>query len=236
MQAAFATLCGTTVLFDADLLRNITAQRDSWDIFDDLADNAFDQRVAEAAVARGASWQSPIAMPFDRDTVISYSFDAAHWQKTRFSDGRTHGAWYGSLDLKTTVCETAFHWRRLITDCSAGRQEEIIGMRHVFSVACIALLLDLRGRDRDHPELVDRGSYAFCQALGAWLVGQGQNGLLTPSARCLGTNGVLFRQDRLSNVRDFCTLTYRTWPGQDVVHVQRTPGRTWLSIRPSELA
>ena len=42
--------------------------------------------------------------------VISYSFDSAHWQATRFSDGTTYGLWYGSLDVATTVYETAWHW------------------------------------------------------------------------------------------------------------------------------
>ena len=39
----------------------------------------------------------------------------------------------------------------------------------------------------------------------------------------------------LSRPRDLCFLTYRTNPVQDLVRVERTPGRKWLEIKPSTL-
>ncbi len=147
-----------------------------------------------------------------------------------------HAFWYGSLDLETTVYETVCHWRRFLLDSFPNHDQEIVGERPVFRVACNALLIDLRDKDASPPELRSRTSYALCQRLGSWLVGQGQNGVLVHSARCEGVNGAIFRPERLSNVRDLCYLTYRSIPAEDAVTVERKPGQTWLHIRPSALA
>jgi hypothetical protein len=40
----------------------------------------------------------------------------------------------------------------------------------------------------------------------------------------------------LSGVRDRCYLTYATNPTRDEVRVQRHGGKTWMTVRPSELA
>ena len=74
------------------------------------------------------------------------------------------------------------------------------------------------------------------QALGGTLREQGQNGLLVKSARCEGTNGAVFNQQRLSDVRDKLMLTYRINPARDSAIVEREVGVTWLRIAPSTLA
>lgn len=237
MKETFAALCSSTLLFDGDLLRNIKSIRVSQDLFDDLADNEFDRATAvtASALAKDAAQEPCITRPFAYGTVISYSFDAAPWQETRFSDGRRYGVWYGSLELETTVYETVFHWYRFVMDSFSEHGGEIIGERRVFRAGCDALLIDLRGKEAAFPELRSRKDYGFCQRLGSWLVEQGQNGVLVRSARCEGVNGAIFRQERLSNVRDLCWLTYRTVPGEDSVTVERKPGLPWLHIRPSTL-
>lgn len=238
MREELSGLCAKTIVFEEDLLRNIKSIRESQNLFDDLANDDFDRSTAVAATAL-ARIESPapfITRPFDYGAVISYTFDASHWQETRFSDGQHYGVWYGGLDLETTVFETVFHWRRFLQDSYADYEQEIVGERRVFRVACHALLIDLRNKERDFPELLSRRSYGFCQRLGAWLVEQGQNGVLVKSARYEGVNGAIFRPERLSNVRDICYLTYRTVPSQDWATVERKPGQTWLRIRPSDLA
>ena len=225
------------VPFADDLIRNIPGIRVSQALFDDLAQGAADEEVAIAAEALGRIPRPApaITRPFDYGTVIAYSFDAANWQATRFSDGQRFGVWYGSLELETTIYETVFHAHRFIADSYPDLDRDVVRERRVFDVRCDALLVDLRGRDTTHPDLVSRTSYSFTQALGRYLHEQGQNGLLVKSARCEGINAAVFNPQRLSNVRDKLFLTYRINPARDRAVVERDVGSPWLKIAPSTL-
>lgn len=237
MAADLGGLCHQTTAYDDDLIRNIKSIRVSQDLYDDLVETPDETRVAIAAEARlrVPTAQPTITRPFDYGTVISYSFDSAHWQETRFSDGRRYGVWYGATDVKTTVYETVFHWHRFLMDSFPNVDTEVIGERRLFSVHCDALLVDLRDCAAEVPQLTSRTSYGFTQELGRYLVNQQQNGLLFPSARCHGTNAALFNAARLADVRDRHYLTYRYSPSIQQVKVERTPGRTWMSIVPTVL-
>ena len=217
-----------------DLVRNIQTIRVSQDLFDDLPG---DQAVAIAAEAAGRipSESALITRPFDYGTVITYPFASFNGHATRFSDGLRYGVWYGSLDLQTTVLETLYHRHRFLQDSFAGLDRTIRSERRVFDVRCDAILLDLRGKERAEPRLLDRRSYAYTQPLGAYLQSQGGNGLLVKSARCDGINAAIFRPEVLSRVRDLCHLTYVMNPRRDLAVVERAPGETWLEIRPSTL-
>ena len=227
----------TNVDFHADLVRNIPGIRASQDLFDDLSSEPADWEIAIAAEGtdRVPTAAALITRPFDYGSVIAYTFDAAHWQATRFSDGTRYGVWYGSLDVETTVHETAWHWYRFVQDSFAGEAREIVSERRVFDVRCDAVLLDLRGREVRHPGLVSRTSYAYTQSLGRYVHDQGLNGVLVRSARCDGVNAAVFRPERLSNVRDRTYLTYRLDVAGDRLAVERASGRTWLRIVPSRL-
>jgi hypothetical protein len=233
----FAALCRKAIDYHDDLTRNIKTIRVSQTLFDDLADTAEETRVAIAAegALRIPSAQPFISRPFDYGTVISYSFESAHWQETRYSDARDYGVWYGALDLKTTVYETVFHWHRFLMDSFPNETAEVIGERRVFDVRCDALLIDARGAERHEPRLVDRKSYSFTQSFGRYLAEQQQNGLLAPSSRCEGAIAAILNPARLSSVRDKTQLTYRCVPGGGRVVVERTPARTWFTIDPGDL-
>ena len=223
--------------FHGDLVRNIQTIRVSQDLFDDLADSAAGQAVAIAAESAGriASELPLITRPFDYGTVVSFPFANFNGHATRFSDGLRYGVWYGSLDLETTVYETVYHRHRFLQDAFAAEDRAIRGERRVFDVRCDAILLDLRGKERAEPRLVDRRSYAYTQPLGAYLQSQGSNGVLVKSARCDGINAAMFRPEPLSRVRDLCHLTYVMNPRRDLAVVERSPGETWLEVRPSTL-
>ena len=236
-RPSFAALVASNVDFHDDLVRNIPGIRTSQHLFDDLSDDPTDWDVAIAAEAR----QRPptdaalITRPFDYGTVISYTFDSAHWQATRFSDGTRYGVWYGSLEIETTVYETAWHWYRFVLDSYAALDREIVTERRVFDVRCDALLIDLRGREAKHRELVDRSSYAFTQALGRYLYEQDQNGLLVRSARCNGINAAMFKPSRLSKPRHRVWLTCRLNALRDRFVAERPRGRKWIAAAPSTL-
>jgi hypothetical protein len=232
-----ADLLAANVDFHDDLVRNIPGIRESQHLFDDLSPDPADWAIAIAAegAERIPTAAALIGRPFDYGTVISYSFDSAHWQATRFSDGTTYGVWYGSLDVETTVYETAWHWYRFVTDSYPAEDREIVTERRVFDARCDALLIDLRGKETAYPDLVSRTSYAFTQQIGRYVHAQGLNGLLARSARCDGTNAAVFKPERLSNVRDRTFLTYRLNAARDTFLAERTPGRRWIRLAPSSL-
>ena len=223
--------------FHGDLVRNIKGIRHSQNLFDDLSPDSADQAAAVAAEsATRLPTPSPmITRPFDYGTVVTYPFLPQNWQATRFSDGLAYGVWYGSLELETTVYESAYHWHRFVMDSFAKEKREIVGERRLLDVRCDAILLDLRGKEKKAPRLLDRRDYGYAQGLGRYLKAQSQNGLLVRSARAHGENAALLRAEVLSRVREKCFLTYRMNPGVDEITVERTAGRQWLKIRPSAL-
>lgn len=232
-----AALFSANADFHDDLRRNIPGARESQHLFDDLSSDPRDWEVAIAAEAaqRIPTAAALITRPFDYGTVISYTFVSSHWQETRFSEGTRYGVWYGSLDVETTVYETAWRWYRFVLDSFADEDRVIVTDRRVFDVRCDALLIDLRDKDSDYRDLTSRTSYAFTQRIGLYVHEQGQNGLLVRSARCEGVNAAVFKPERLSNVRHRTYLTYRTNPAKDTFVAERTPGRKWLTFAPSTL-
>lgn len=234
---AYGSLIREVVDFHDDLVRNIKGIRKSQDLFDDLSADPADRAAAIAAesATRLPSAAPLISRPFDYGTVITYPFLRENWQATRFSDGLAYGVWYGSAELETTVYETAYHWHRFVMDSFPAEDREIVGERRVLEVRCDAILLDLRGKQKKVPGLVDRRDYGFTQALGRYLKAQSQNGVLTPSARVQGDNAALLRPEVLSDIREKCFLTYRMNPAADEISVERAVGRRWMKIRPSLL-
>jgi hypothetical protein len=230
-------LFATNVDFRDDLVRNIPGTRASQNLFDDLSADPADWDVAIAAegAQRIPTAAALITRPFDYGSVITYTFESAHWQATRFSDGSSYGVWYGSLAVETTVYETAWHWYRFVLDSFAGEDREIVTERRVFDVRCEALLIDLRGREAKWPALTSRTSYALTHQVGRYAHEQDLNGLLVHSARCDGTNAAVLEPQRLSNVRHRTYLTYRLNAARDTFVAERTPGRRWLSFAPGRL-
>ncbi len=225
---SYEDLCSTIVHYNDDLFRNIKGIIESQNLFDDLMedDADFDVAVAASEFDRIESSDPMISRPFEYG--IGYPFDAKNWQETRFSTGRDFGVWYGSESLETTFHETVFHWVRFILSSYASENRTITADRRVVLVKCEGLLIKLLGKESDYPDLVNRKNYSFCQGLGEYLVDQGQSGLLVRSARHDGTNAAIFEKNRLSNVRDFCFLTYTMNPTSDRVQVRRTTGERWI--------
>jgi hypothetical protein len=230
-------LFAANTAFNGDLVRNIPGIRRSQNLFDDLASDPSDWAVAIAAEGqeRIPTQTAIVTRPFDYGSVISYSFDSAHWQSTRYSDGTRYGVWYGSPELETTVYETAHHWRRFLLDSYGDLDRTIVSDRRVCDVHCSALLIDLRGKHSQYPDLVRRDSYAFTHQVGRYAHEQDLSGLLVQSARCDGINAAILRADRLSNVREKLFLNYKINVVRDSFVAERTRGRTWLSLKPSSL-
>ena len=228
----FPGLLDTLADFDDDLYRNIKSIREPQDLFDDLTDKAGETAYAAASEASTtpASTAPLLTRPFDYGTAITFPFDPGNWHETRYSDGTRYAVWYGALALETTVHETVYHWVRFVRDSFPGYEQEINAERRVFLVHSRALLVDLRDKHREFPQLIDPDSYAFTHEVGRYLNEQHANGMLVKSARCDGINGDIFTPDVLSNPRDQCYLTYRWTPADDKVYVERKPGNVWLTL------
>lgn len=235
----YGDLISSSVDFDDDLVRAIRGIRESQDLYSDLGDDPEDSAVAAGAAAQDtpASHAPLITRPFEYGTVITYPFVPMNWQSTRFSDGLSYGAWYGSLDLTTAVYETAHYFRLFIRAHFPHLDREIQGDHRVFRVRCRAILIDLREKHTEFPELIARHSYRYTQQLGRYLRDQHQNGLLVRSARCEGANAAIFNPEVLSGVNDLCALSYFYNPGRDDrIRIEKEPGRPWLAIDGREIA
>jgi hypothetical protein len=232
MRSLFARLSLADV--QQDVARNIVSLGESQDLFDDLTTDPAEwllaQTVEDEVKPPLYRSRTPIIdRPFeDAEWFNAITWPFEHWQASRFSDG-SHGVWYGSESVETTVHESAYHWYRgLLTDAGFERMA-VVAERKVYSVACAAALLDLRKAAGDHPDLLHRSDYAFCQSVGARVHREGHPGLLTRSVRRPGgENTVIFNPAVLSNPRHNCQLTYRLEGERIVVH--KRPGVAWMTL------
>jgi hypothetical protein len=89
----------------------------------------------------------------------------------------------------------------------------------------------LVGKETAFPALVHPSDYSFTNMLGKYVREQNQNGLLAKSARCDGTNAAIFTPNILSNIRDYCFLTYIFSPAKGgPVRIERTRGKQMMLI------
>lgn len=205
--------------------RNIVSLRVSEDLFDDLAEG--DQALSAVACALEREVKKDIPSTqldraFHYSTAIEYPFSHEPCLSSRFGDS-TYAVWYGALALETTIYETAYHMMREELKIE-GLDEVVYRERAVYDVNCSALLVDLTGKEPDHPALI-ADDYGFTQSLGRRLQGEGHPGLIAPSARHAGGgNVVVFRREALSDPKLTCYLTYAFDPRQRLLTVERQPG------------
>jgi hypothetical protein len=167
-----------------------------------------------------------ITRPFHYGTAIGDVRPA-----TRFSDGARFGVWYGSEELLTTIYETAYYWQQRFNAIQGYETDLLTADRRVFTVHARGMLVDLLGKEKKYPQLVDKSDYSFTNALGSYLHGQGVNGLIFRSARHTeGINIGAFRPEILSDVRHSCYLRYVWRPGSDTIRVEKTSGRVFVRL------
>jgi len=217
-------LFDTTADFQGTVYRNIASVRVSIDPFDDLVGDAPAQKAAIAAemrirsgppgiIHRGLAYSEAIVYPFAADAIVA----------SRYGDG-THRVWYGALDEPTSLAETCYHQIRMLRQ-EEGIDRVVVRYRKVYCVEAQGLFLDLRGKEREHPEIV-ADDYAATQAIGKRIAHEGLPGLLYPSARwpngeCLAA----FRAEPLAHSRERYCLTYRIHAREGWVDVERSPGK-----------
>lgn len=217
-----------------ELVRNIVSLLESENLFDDLSDEPDAWLLAQQVEsdARPYPYRSPypeIYRPFEEAIWINaIGWPFQNRQMSRFSDG-SFGVWYGSDLAETNVFETAYHWYRGLI-CDAGwEQERVVVERKLYTVACDALLLDLRQTVAVYPDIVHKSDYRFARTVGARLHREGHPGLLTYSARHdHGLNFAVMNPEVLSRPRFHSQLSY-CLEGERIL-VESTPGTIMLDI------
>jgi hypothetical protein len=227
------SLFDKTCDFNDDLFRNIVSLRESVDLFSDLTDG--DEYSSEVAITAEMRVKTEIPTGlvkrgFHYTTAIGYPFETDPYLSSRYGNG-AFGVWYGSLELETTIHETAYHMiqEELRVEGSKG---PIIRERAVYIVHGRAVLIDLRGKEKQFPGLIAQ-DYSLTHQIGERLHSEGHPGLLAPSARCKGTNLASFTPSILSNPRNHCYLTYRCYPERQSVTVERVPDEIFMEIQPA---
>jgi hypothetical protein len=199
--------------YSNDVFRNIRGIKVSQHLFDDLSDDPSDWDAANAIdiYTHPLLTNSPlIQRPFDysKNDFIDYPFE--HITASRYSDGST-ACWYGSETLETTIHETKYHFIQEILNSREVfyTQKTITIDRRIALVNCHGLAFDLSHKAKAFPWLVDSVNHTRCQEIGRRVAREGHPLLMVPSARQIdGINLVVFNQNVLSNVRDYCTLKY----------------------------
>jgi hypothetical protein len=142
-----------------------------------------------------------VGAPITPNDVVAYAFTKhgtpPAFSKGRFGDGN-HPVFYGALEMETCKEEVRHHLKDAIAAVPFARFFQFIACD--FS----GVILDLCGRERDHPELVSKteDGYPFCQALALTARNGGIQAFHTPSARCAG--GIctpIFLRPALANPR-----------------------------------
>lgn len=216
---------------DVDIYRNIVSLRKSQNLFEDLTDDEQETQIAIAAEMR-VKQDIPagiIHRGFHYNTAIAYPFETEPYMHSRYSNG-SFPVWYGSLELITTVYETAYHMIRTESGVE-GLDEIIIRERAAYKVHCQALLIDISDKHHEQPSLISN-DYSFTQQLGQRLAKEGHPGLLYRSARCQkrGINTAVFTPKVLSNPRLSRYFTYKFNPKTRGVQVEEKPGTLLLNI------
>jgi len=219
---------------DTSAYRNITSLRVSQDLFDDLVPDAAGRAAALAADLRmRSSAPGVIERGLHYSQAIDYPFTADVSVASRYGDG-TVRVWYGALEELTSLAETCWHALRQIRAID-GVTTPVTRHRAMYRVRAHGLFLELRGKEAEHPELLDE-DYAPTQAIAKHSAMQGLPGLLYPSARwpdgsCLAA----FRADPLRDPQLIYYLTYRIDPIQQTVAIARQPGAVERVFTLSEL-
>jgi len=148
-------------------------------------------------------------------TPIMAAFTHLNPVGDRFTNG-SYGVFYASLAFETAIAETKYHRSNFLLATDEPAQE--IDMR-VYAVHLTADLHDIRGMQKQRPELYDPQSYVASQAFAGSLRDGGSDGIAYHSVRHEGGEcAAVFRPRLLSNCRQERHLCY-VWDGSKIATV-----------------
>ena len=207
--------------FKGSVFRNMRAIESDNHAFDDLSNSKAARKFAFNLSLNAVEKSVLDAAHFN---AIDYIFKQSSWESSRFSDG-SYAAWYGSAGLETTFHESAFHWHRKYIQSPtnfANSADPIIVRRSVYSVRCDAILIDLRDKALQFPELNDKDliSYSKTQPIGKHIRNQGLPGIISPSSRDpAGENLTIFKPEVLAKASYEKDYFYTFYPHESKIVV-----------------
>jgi RES domain len=181
-------------------------------IFDDITSDADDLRVAfelEALTNDRLAAQRIGLLPKEEiisgpdgagASIVMAAFLHADEMGGRFTDSRL-GGWYASFDVETAIAETLYHNTRRLR-MSDGSFPNRIQIRELI-VDIDTKLIDVRGLQKDRPELYMDADYSASQAFASELrwpkLASAENGIVYDSVRrANGTNVCIFWPSKVS--------------------------------------
>ncbi|MDX2346691.1 MAG: RES family NAD+ phosphorylase [Legionella sp.] len=199
--------------YENDVFRNIPSIKPAQDLFYDLSHDKKDWAAANILETETHSLVENNQLiqrgfEYSENLFIDYPFE--NLTVSRFGDGSIP-CWYASETLQTTIYETTYHFVQGVNDSiDAFMDEKIVKAdRRVAKTACMGLAIDLSTKTEEFPWLVDSTHYSSCQEVGKKIAKEGHPLLRVKSARySKGINVVAFNSSVLSNVRDYCFLSY----------------------------
>lgn len=223
-------LISKNIIFQQDVYRNIIKPwSEPNQPFKDIDDN--DISLGSIAIAAMERIQRDMILHINRG--FNTRGDA-----TRYGDG-TFGVWYGSLDVNTSIFETAY---LMIKQELAPEHEEmsIKRDRRVYKIFCDGVLVDLREKDNDFPSIISE-EYTFTQSVGQRL--RYMPGLIAPSARCrrthniqcIAANAVIFNINILNDYAEHVDLIYEFDCNKKEVFIQDKNLNPWFKISASQV-
>lgn len=181
--------------------------------FDEFADLTANPDIRQYAHKKSAYNKKEITSSKLQYHSIDFIFQKNVWNPSRFGDG-SYPVWYGSLDTKTSIMETLYHWKNAFILAPQGFSsinKVIKTSRTIVQVHCVAALIDLRKQTKNYKALIhtDPTHYSFTQKIGNRIYEEGHPGLLSKSARNKsGDNLAVFNKNVLSNPKHYNDYLY----------------------------
>lgn len=130
-------------------------------------------------------------------SIVMAAFLHAAPGGSRFN-GSELGAWYAAAAVTTAIVEVAHHLRR---EAAARRLPELRRIFRGYTARLTGRYRDIRGRQRELPEVYASEDYAAGQRFGEDLRAAGADGILYDSVRhCGGVNACAYRPSKVLEV------------------------------------
>jgi hypothetical protein len=150
-------------------------------------------------------------------TPIMAAFTHLNPEGSRFSDG-SYGVYYAANDIETALAETRYHRERFLQRTNEPPIE--VDMRS-YKSEIKATLHDIRGQQKQLPDVYSANDYGASQNLARELRSRGSNGIIYDSVRHAGGECVaIFRANIPQPTTQESHYCFR-WNGQSIVDTYR---------------
>lgn len=154
-------------------------------------------------------------------SIVMAAFLHAAPDGSRFN-GPELGAWYAAASVHTAIVEVAHHLRR---EAAARRLPELSRTYRGYTARLAGRFRDIRGRQRDLPEVYASDDYAAGQRFGEALRTAGTDGIVYDSVRHRGgVNACAYRPSKVQEVTQAAHFDVRVEADRKQITVHELSG------------